>query len=174
MLFISVDREEIALPILDWLDDNDNIWKLFEERDRQPHNSLFTFTERHGNYFYDIINIVQRYNLESLNFLDIDMLEDGLGTILQNSELLSAIRSLTIVRDRLLDCSEPLTCLPIGYENSKEKMRIAFENSEADYKVNLNDCEESKGLFIFLKSFLFSMTDAVVNNKIFIYIKYTV
>jgi len=52
-------------------------------------------------------------------------------------------------------------------------MQIAFNNSEVYNNVELDSYEE-EGLFIILKSLLSVMTDALVNNKVFIYIQFTV
>ena len=51
-------------------------------------------------------------------------------------------------------------------------MREAFEKSEIYHHVDLDSYEE-EGLFIILKSLLIVMTDALANNKVFVYIKWT-
>ena len=66
-----------------------------------------------------------------------------------------------------------LYCLPIGYTTNKGRMQKAFENSEIYHNVDLDSYEE-EGLFIVLKTLLLVMTDALVNNTVFVYTKYTV
>ena len=172
MLFMAVSREDITLPILDWIN-NDNVSKLFEyDINNKSQTKLFDLSGRGGHHFYDILNVIERCNLKSLKFLDLDILEDGSGTALKDIELISAIRSLTIVIDELLKAVDPLWCLPNEYKNSKDAMREAFEKSEIYHNLDL-DSYEREGLFIILKSLLLVMTDALVNNKVFVYIKWT-
>ena len=56
-------------------------------------------------------------------------------------------------------------------------MREAFEKSKVCHNVNLDDYNidsyYQEGLFIILKSLLLVMTDALVNNKVFVYIMWT-
>ena len=171
MLFMAVNQNDITLPILDWM--NDDIWKLFEDaRDNKSQIKLFDLSGRHGCHFYDILNIVERCNLKPLKFLDIDILREESGTVLKDIELISAIRSLTIVMDELLKAVDPLYCLPNGYKNSKENMQEAFNKSEIYHDVHL-DSYDREGLFIILKPLLLVMTDALANNKVFVYIKWT-
>ena len=177
-MFMSVNPTDISLPISDWTKDNDNIWKLFENaRDRKSSIKLYDLSGRYGYHFYDILKVIERCNLEFLNFLDIDMIEDESGTTLQGIKLIPVIRSLTIVIDELLKAIDPLWCLSSEYKNSKENMREAFENSEIYHDVNLDDYSRDsyyqEGLFVILKSLLLVMTDALVNNKVFVYIKWT-
>ena len=127
---------------------------------------------RHGCHFYDILNVIERCNLKSLKFLDIDIIEDESGTTFYGIELIPVIRSLTIVIDEFVKAVDPLYCLPNGYKNSKENMQEAVENSVIYHDVDLDSYEE-EGLFIILKSLLLVMTDALANNKVFVYIKWT-
>lgn len=80
--------------------------------------------------------------------------------------------------DELLKAVNPLWCLSSEYKNSEENMREAFENSEIHHNVNLDDYNidsyYQQGLFIILKSLFWAMTDALINNKVFVYIKWTV
>lgn len=172
MLFMAVSQNDITLPILDWMND-DNIQKLFENtRDNKSQKKLYDLSGKHGRHFYDILNVVERCNLESLYFLDIDMLEDESGTTFQGIELIPVIRSLTMVIDELLEAVDSLYCLPNGYKNSKDAMREAFNKSEIYHDVDL-DSYDREGLFIILKPLLLVMTDALANNKVFVYIKWT-
>ena len=107
-----------------------------------------------------------------MKFLDINILKDGTGTTFQGIELIPVIRSITIVIDELLKAVDPLWCLPNGYKNSKENMQEAFNKSGIYHDVDL-DSYNREGLFIILKSLLLVMTDALVNNKVFVYIKCT-
>ena len=177
MLFMAVSRKDITLPILDWMND-DNVQKLFEDAiNNKSQIELFDLSGRGGNHFYDILKVIERCNLEYLKFLDIDILEDESGTVLKDIELIPVIRSFTIVIDELLKAVDPLWCLSSGYKNSEENMREAFEKSEVCHNVNLDDYNidsyYQEGLFIILKSLLLVMTDALVNNKVFVYIKCT-
>ena len=172
-MFMSVNPTDISLPISDWTKDNDNIWKLFEDaRDRKSNNILYSLNGKHGHHFYDIVHVRDRCNLKSLDFLSLDILEDEKGATLIGIELIPAIRSLTIIIDELLNPIDPLCCLSVGREIDKQKMQIAFDNSEAYNDVELDSYRE-EGLFIILKSLLSVMTDALVNNKVFVYIKWT-
>ena len=174
MLFMAVDQKDITLPVSDWLDENNGIWQLFEDaRDCKKCNILYDLNGKHGHHFYDIIHVINRCNLKSLNFLSLDILEDEKGAILTGIELIPIIRSLTIIIDELLSHANPLNCLSVGREIDEQKMQIAFDNSEAYRKVDL-DYYEEEGLFIILKSLLSVMTDALVNNKVFVYIQFTV
>lgn len=176
VIFMSVNPTDItlAIPISDWTKNNHNVWKLFEEaRDRKTKNVLYNLTGKHGLHFYDILRIKDRCHLKSLDFLSLDILKDEKGVILKGIELISAICSLTIIIDELLNTIDTLDCLPTGRKTDKHKMQKAFENSEVHNDVNLNSYEE-EGLFIILKSLLSVMTDALVNNKVFVYIKFTV
>ena len=173
MLFMAVERQDITLPILDWMTDDNEVWKLFEDaRNNKSQIKLFELSGRHGRHFYDILNVVERCDLKSLKFLDIDIIREESGTVLKDIELIFAIRSLTVVIDELLKAVDPLWCLPNGYENSKDAMREAFEKSEIYHNVYLNDYDR-EGLFIILKSLLLVMTNALANNKVFVYIKWT-
>ena len=177
MLFMAVSRKDITLPILDWMND-DNIQKLFEDAlDNKSPTKLYDLSGRYGYHFYDILNVIERCNLKSLKFLDLDMIKDESGTTFQGVELIPVIRSLTIVIDELLKAVDPLWCLSSGYKNSKDNMREAFENSVIYHDVNLDDYSRDsyyqEGLFVILKSLLLVMTDALVNNKVFVYIKWT-
>jgi len=49
----------------------------------------------------------------------------------------------------------------------------AFKNLEVYNNVDLDDNEE-EGLFFIIKSLLLVMTDALISNKVFIYIQFTV
>ena len=172
MLFMAVSQKDITLPILDWMND-DNIQKLFENAlNNKSQIKLFDLSGRHGYHFYDILNVIERCNLESLKFLDIDIIEDESGTTLQGIELIPVIRSLTIVIDEFLKAADPLYCLPNGYKNSKENMQEAFNKSEIYHDVDL-DSYDREGLFIILKSLPLVMTNALANNKVFVYIKWT-
>ena len=86
MLFMAVSRKDITLPILDWMND-DNVQKLFEDAiNNKSQIELFDLSGRGGNHFYDILKVIERCNLESLKFLDIDMIKDGTGTTFQGIE----------------------------------------------------------------------------------------
>ena len=172
MLFMAISKKVITLPILDWMND-DNVQKLFEDAlNNKSQIELFDLSGKYGLHFYDILNIVKRCNLESLYFLDIDILKDESGTTLQGIELIPVIRSLTMVIDELLVAVDSLYCLSNGSKTNKDNMREAVENSEIYHDVDLNSYEE-EGLFIILKSLLLVMTDALANNKVFVYIKWT-
>ena len=174
ILFMSVEQKDITLPILNWMDDKNKIWSLLENaRDRQSQNILFELSEKYGNHFYDIVAVKDRCNLQSLDFLDLDLLEDETGTTLQNTKLVSAIHSITIIIDELLCSSDKLYCLPIGHTINKENMQKAFSSSKIHHNLDLGNYDE-EGLFIILKALLLVMTDALVNNKVFVYIKFTV
>ena len=173
-MFMSVNPMDITLPILDWTKDNYDVWKLFEDaRDSKTKNLLYYLSGKHGLHFYDIVHVRDRCNLKSLDFLSLDILEDRKGTTLRGIELMPAIRSLTVIADELLSAINTLNCLSIGRDIDKYKMLKAFEKSEVYNDVDLDSYEE-EGLFIILKSLLSVMTDALVNNKVFVYIKYTV
>ncbi len=172
-MFMSVNPTDISLPISDWTKDNYDVWKLFEDaRDRKSNNVLYDLSGKNGRHFYDIVHVRDRCNLKSLDFLSLDILEDEKGASLIGIELIPAIRSLTIIIDELLSPIDPLYCLSVGRKIDKQKMQIAFDNSEVYNKVYLDSYEE-EGLFIILKSLLSVMTDALVNNKVFVYIQFT-
>lgn len=173
IMFMSVSSTDISLPISDWTKDNHDVWKLFEDARDHQKNILYDLHGKHGRHFYDILQVKDRCNLKSLDFLSLDILEDEKATILTGVELIPAIRSLTIIIDELLSAIDPLICLSIGRKIDKQKMQIAFDSSEAYNNVELDSYEE-EGLFIILKSLLFVMTDALVNNKVFIYVQFTV
>ena len=134
---------------------------------------MFQLYEKSGHHFYDIIQVRDRCNLRSLDFLSLDLLEDEKGAILTGVELISTIRSLTIIIDELLSAVVPLSCLYTGRQVDEQKMQQAFDNSKALDDVDLCSYQE-EGLFIILKTLLLVMTDALVNNKVFIYIQFTV
>ena len=168
-LFMAVNKTDITLPVSNWLD-NSNIWKLFEDaRDRQSDNILFQLHGKSGLHLLDILQVVDRCDLNSLKFLNLDLLESDRGTILQGYELVVAIRSLTIIISELLNTFEPLICLYIGSHATQESMTEAFNNSQ----IFLGDLDldpyQEEGLFILLKSLLWVMNDALVNNKLFVY-----
>ena len=170
--FMAVDRTDITLPVTNWLD-NSNIWKLFEDaRDRKSDNILFQLYGKSGRHLNDILQVVARCNLESLNFLGLDLLESDRGTIIEGLELASAIRSLNIVIDELLNAIDPLSCVCIGNRVTKESMLEAFNNSQIDRDLDLGSYEE-EGLFILLKSLLWVMNDVLVNNKLFVYFMFS-
>ena len=78
VLFIAVNQKDIILPILDWINGDNGIWQLFEyARDCKSQDVLFELSEKHGNHFYDILKVIDRCNLKSLDFLNLDILEDG-------------------------------------------------------------------------------------------------
>lgn len=95
VMFIAVDPEDITLPIVDWMQDDisDLIGNALDNR---PESGLFTLTERRGYHLYEILNIKDRYDLD-----DLDFLEDECVT-LQGNEFLPAIRTLTVIIDKLL------------------------------------------------------------------------
>ncbi|MEM7594256.1 MAG: hypothetical protein AAF383_22550 [Cyanobacteria bacterium P01_A01_bin.83] len=170
---MAVDRENIRLPILDWINDNNSIWQLFENaRDNKSPEKLFQLTGRHGRHFYDILTVKDRCNLKPLDFLELDILEDEKGAVLQDIELIPVIRSLTIVIDELFNAIDPLYCLPTERIANKDMMHTAWLDSKIDYDVDLCSYDEA-GLFIILKALLLVATDALVNNKVFVYIKFT-
>ena len=174
IIFMSVNLTDITLPVMDWTKNNHDVWKLFEDIDNPKTKSvLYNITGKHGYHFYDILKVKERYNLKSLDFLSLDILENKKGAILQGTKLISAIRSLTVIIDELLNTTDILDCLPIGRGTDKDKMQKAFEHSKVCNDVNLDSYEE-EGLFIILKSLLLVMTDALVNNKVFVYIQFTV
>jgi len=50
----------------------------------------------------------------------------------------------------------------------------AFKNLEVYNNVDLDDYEEEGLFFIILNSLLLVITDTLINNKVFIYIQFTV
>ena len=174
IMFMSVSSADISLPISDWTKDNHNIWKLFEDaRNGKMKNLIYDFYGKHGRHLYDILQVKDQYHLSSLDFMSLDILEDEIGTALVGIELIRAIRSLTIIIDELLHAVVPLSCLSNERKINELKMQKAFNNSEVYNNVDL-DYSEEEGLFIILKSLLSVMTDALTNNKVFIYIQFTV
>ncbi|MEM8721352.1 MAG: hypothetical protein AAGE84_18990 [Cyanobacteria bacterium P01_G01_bin.39] len=174
IIFTAVEREIISLPILDWTNKDNGIWRLFENaRDNKFRGELFELSGRHGRHFHDILTVKDRCKLHSLDFLELDILEDERGAALQDTELISVVRSLTIIIDELLNAVDPLYCLPTGHIASKDNMYTAWLNSKIDQNVDLDYYEES-GLFIILKTLLLVATNALVNNKVFVYIQFTV
>ncbi|MEL6440552.1 MAG: hypothetical protein AAFQ80_14995 [Cyanobacteria bacterium J06621_8] len=172
MMFMAVDREHITLPIVDWMANN-NIWQLFEDAHNcKSQYTLFQINERHGAHFNDIIEIRNRCNLRYLDFLDMDILEDGKGTILEDLGLISTIHSITIIFNELFNAIDNLWCLSDGHKSSKDKMKKALRKSQVYHNMDLANYEE-EGLFMMLKALLLVMNDALVNDKVFIYIKYT-
>ena len=149
-----------------------NLFILPSKKHGKSQTKLFGLSGRGGNHFYDILKVVERCNLKPLKFLDIDIIKEGSGTVLKDIELIFAIHSLTVVIDELLKAIDPLWCLPNGYKNSKDAMEEAFEKSEIYHNLDL-DSYDREGLFITLKSLLLVMTDALANNKVFVYIKWT-
>ena len=173
MIFMSVNLTDISLSIVDWTKDDRNVWKLFEDaRDRKTKDVLYNISGKCGYHLQDILKVKDRCNLSSLDFLSLDVLEDERGATLKSSELRPAIRSLAIIIDELLSAVDTLDCLYNGSTINKDKMRIAFEKSEVYHDVDLDRYDE-EGLFIVLKSLLSVMTDALVNNKVFVYINFT-
>jgi len=174
MLFMTADRKDITLPIVDWLD-NSGIWQLFEDsKAGRTQNTLFDISGKYGLHHHDILGVINRRNLNDLDFLDLDILTtDGTGTILQNVELFAPIRSLTIVIEELLSTVDSLYCLPGGEENNRDNMLKAFENSELENDIDL-DYYGEEGLFVIIKALLWAMNDALINNKVFIYTQFTV
>ena len=171
---MTVNPTDISLPISDWTKDNYDVWKLFEDaRDSKTKNLLYDLSGKHGRHFYDIVHVRDRCNLKSLDFMSFSILEDEKGATLIGIELIPAIRSITIIIDELFSPIDPLCCLSVGREIDKQKMQIAFDNSEVYDNVDLDSYEE-EGLFIILKSLLSVMTDALVDNKVFVYIQFTV
>lgn len=175
MFFMCVEREELKLPILDWLDNDNSIWQLFSEaKDGKTQNTLFDISGKYGLHHADLLQVIDRCNLTALNFLNIDILDaDGTGTILQNSELLAPIRSITLAIEELLTGADPLYCLLGDRQNSEEIMLEAFERAKIEQEVDL-DYYDVEGLFTILKSLLWMMNDALTKNKAFIYAQFTV
>lgn len=173
ILFMAVDQKDVTLPISDWMNSENNIWQLFESaRDKKSQNNLFSLTGKHGRHLDDILRVKDRCKLKSLDFLDLDILESNSGTTLHGIELVSAIRSMTIIIDELLNAVDQLSCLPIGHKSDQDRMQKAFEDSKIYHDVDLDGYYE-EGLFILLKSILWVMNDALVNNKVLVYIKYS-
>jgi|GEM_PF-3127844 len=170
--FMAANKTDITLPVLNWLEDSD-IWKIFEDaRNRQSDNILFRLYGKSGRHLNDILQVIARCRLESLNFLGLDLLESDPGTILQGYELVVAIRSLTIVIDELLSTIDPLICVYVGNTVNRESMLKAFDNSQIDRDLDIGSYQE-EGLFILLKSLLWVMNDALANNKLFVYFMFT-
>ena len=174
ILIMTAERKDITLPIIDWLDNDNGIWRLFEDAKEGRSSNTFYISGKSGRHHQDILKVTNRCNLNALNFLDLDILAaDGTGTILQSTDLLAPIRCLTIVVEELLKATDSLYCLPVGQESSTDSMLKAWENSEIDNDVDL-DYYEEEGLFVILKALLLSTNDALVNNKVFIYMQWTV
>lgn len=173
IMFMAVDRENLSLPILDWMNEDNGIWQLFENaRDHKSQEELYELSGRHGRHFYDILTVKDRCKLHSLNFLELDVVNDNQGAVLQNTELIPVVRSLTIIIDELFNAVDPLCCLPTGRIASQNSMCKAWLDSKIEQNVDLDYYEES-GLFIILKALLLVVTDALVNNKVFVYIQFT-
>ena len=172
MLFMTVDRQDITLPVADWFD-NSSLWGLFEEaKAGKSANILFDISGKSGRHYQDILKVVNRCNLDALDFLALDLLEkNGTGATLQSRDLLAPIRSLYIVIEELHKAVDSLWCMSNRRENSANLLE-AFENSKIDNDVDL-DYYETEGLFVILKALLWAMTDALTNNKVFLYVQWT-
>lgn len=165
VMLMGVERKDITLPIVDWM--QGDVGNLLDNAcDNKPESGLFMLSGR-GHHLYDICIVRDRCGLKSLNFLDDEC------TTLQGTDLIPAIRSLTIIIDELLSAVDELSCMYIGHINDPKSMQIAFHESIIYHDVNLDD-EGKRGLFLLVKSILVVMTDALAKNKLFLYINYLI
>lgn len=167
VMFIAVEKNNLTLPIKDWMNDKDIGDLLQKAHDNLPESGLFEILGR-GHQLYDIFSIRDRCGLKDLNFLNLEC------ATLKGIELISTICSLTIILDELLSAVDELSCISLQEKNDKEKMQIAFEQSAIYHDIIDWDSEGRHGLFLFIKALLLVMSEALASNKVFLYINYLI
>ena len=160
-MFLAVERQKLTLPIKEWTSEIGDL--LHEAHDNRPQSQFCITLVGKGYGFYDILNICDRCNLKGLDFLDSEC------STLEGTELFSAIRSLTVVINELLNNLNNWY-----YTNtkniSKKSLVESFEKASLNYDIDWEDGEDA--VFSFIKTLIAVMNDALTNNKVFLFINY--
>ena len=160
VMFLAVERQTLTLPIKDWMSEIRDL--LQEAYDNRP-QSRFCIASGRGSRFYDILSIRDRCNLEGLDFLNSEC------STVRGVKLVSAIRSLTIVIDELLNNLDNWYYTKIK-NTSKENLLASFEKATISYDINWKNGEDA--VFSFIKTLITVMSDALTNDKVFLFINY--
>lgn len=170
VLFMAVEKKEISLPIKDWTIDLKDL--LEKAHDNLPESRLICTGGRGGRPLYVLREIKNYYKLPGLSFIN------KVCTTLQGTELVIAIQSLTIILNKFLCGNEVAKNIVMTYIFGTEEidylpyMKKSFAESEV-YQIQDLDWE-SEGiyvLFCLVKALIFVLSDALANNKIFLYIE---
>ena len=167
VLFIAVENE-IVLPIRDWTKDVGDL--LQDAHDNLPTSGLICQGGREGRPLCALIELRDFCSLPGLSFLG------SVCTTLQELEILIAIQSLTKIIEVLL-CDRKtvksiITNLFFGSEQTNYQKRIDESFTESEIYTEYDwESEPEYALFSLIKALLFVMTDALVNNKVFLYVE---
>ena len=167
VLFIAVEND-IVLPIRDWTKDVSDL--LQNAYDNLPTSGLICKGGRRGKPLCALIELRDFFRLPGLSFLG------SVCTTLQELEIVIAIQSLTKIVEALLSGNEAvkdiITNLFFGTEEVNYQKRIdeSFTSSKIDTEYDW-ESEPEYALFSLIKALLLVMTDALVNNKVFLYVE---
>ena len=168
VLFIAVEKHDIVLPIKDWTQDISDL--LQNAHDNLPESGLICQGGRRGRPLCALIELRDYYSLPGLSFLG------SVCTTLQELEIVTAIQSLTKIIEALISNNKTvqsiITDLFFGTEEVNYQKRIdeSFTASKIYTEYDW-ESEPEYALFSLIKALLLVMTDALVNNKIFLYVQ---
>ena len=168
VIFIAVEKHDIVLPIKDWTKDVGDL--LQNAHDNLPESGLICQGGRRGRPVCALIELRDFFRLPGLSFLG------SVCTTLQELEIVTAIRSLTKIVEALLSGNEAvkdiITNLFFGTEEVNYQKRISESFTESEIYTEYDwESEPEYALFSLIKALLLVMTDALVNNKIFLYVQ---
>ena len=161
IMFLAVERQKLILPIKEWTNELGDL--LQEAHDNRPQSQFCIASWGRGSGFYDILNICDRFHLKGLNFLDTEC------STLEGTELVSAIGSLNLIVDELLNNLNSWYYTKIK-NISKESLLKSFEKATVNYDIDWQNGEDA--VFSLIKTLIFVINDALTNNKVFLFINY--
>jgi hypothetical protein len=167
VLFIAVEND-LVLPIRDWTKDVGDL--LQNAHDNLPTSGLICQGGRRGRPVCALIELRNFCRLPGLSFLG------SVCTTLQELEIVIAIQSLTKIVEVLLSNNKAVKNIIIklffGSEETNYQKRIAESFTASEIYTEYDwESEPEYALFSLIKALLFVMTDALVNNKVFLYVQ---
>lgn len=170
VLFMAIEKNKIVLPVKDWIEDlGDFVSDAYENR---IESGLICISGRQGRPLYILSEIRDFYQLPGISFLNTEC------ATLHNFELITAIQSLTITIDKLLSGDANAKNLVDKYIFGSQKidyiphMEKFFAQSTIPTTQNLDwEDGDTYVLFCLIKALIFILSDALANNKIFLYIE---
>ena len=168
VLFIAVEKQNVVLPVKNWTKDIGNL--LQNAHDDLPKSGLICRGGRKGRLLLALIKLRDFCKLPGLSFFG------NVCTTLQELEIVTAIQSLTKIVEALLSNNEIvkgiITELFFGSQEVNYQKRIGESFVESKIHTQYDwESEPEYALFSLIKALLFVMTDALVNNKLFLYVE---
>ena len=167
VLFIAVEND-LVLPIRDCSKDVSDL--LQNAYDNLPTSGLICKGGRREKPLCALIELRDFFRLPGLSFLG------SVCTTLQELEIVTAIQSLTKIIEALISNNKTvqsiITDLFFGTEevNYQKLIDESFTASKIYTEYDWED-EPEYALFSLIKALLLVMTDALVNNKVFLYVE---